>query len=141
MDGKKQNYSKAALTFVAFILCFIFLAKKPLINADYDASAGYICLASIFSSIIALKISDFAILKKIVIALAALTLITLGYVYIDSLVYRVYPDGSKSINWSDFAGYESGNILVMILASILLYFAFYKYICKIEKQELEENEE
>lgn len=139
MGDKTQSYLIIALTFIAFILCFIFLANKPLSRSDYDASAAYVCLASVVSFIISLKISYFYILKKVIIALAVLTFIVLVYVYIKSLGVLIDSDGNESINWSDFTGYESGNILVMIPVMILIYFGFYKYICKKEKQELEEQ--
>lgn len=139
MGDKMQNYLITALAFIAFILCFIFLANEPLSEGDCDASAAYVCFASIVSFMISLRISYFPILKKVVIALAVLTFIVLIYVYIESLGVLIDLEGNKSINWSDFAGYESGNILVMIPAMILIYFGFYKYICKKEKQELEEQ--
>lgn len=124
MDNNKVNYIKAILAFVVFILIIYFLVYPKLDAGDNDTSAAFVCLASVAACMVSFKISDLGVFKKTFIAISVIGILVLLYVYNESLSF------SGEFEFGDLIGYESGNIAAMIPIMGLIFYAFYKKICK-----------
>lgn len=141
MDDRLMKWLKIAVVFAVFALGIYYWSFAYWGKRDRDTAAAFACLSSIIACMISLKLfPNPKELKQVILGLAVVTMIVLIYGYVISMGEIVHDDHSASVDWSNYWGYQSKNVLLMIPCMGVVYFAFYTITSKKQKEQEEDNE-